>query len=93
MSEVLEGEVVCHREADGRVVVVQAPPVARMSLEFLADADPAVVKVRGDRISLAGQATYRVTGWDSHSHALLLRKGPDSPAPVVFPPGAGTKGA
>jgi hypothetical protein len=96
MSEVLEGEVVVRREANGRVHVEQAPPVARMSLELLASADPVTFQVRGDRIGLGGQVVYRVTGWDAHSHALVLEREGEAAlgaGPVEFPPGAGTKGA
>lgn len=71
---VLEGEVVCRRHADGRVEILQAPPVARMSLELLAGGDPAVVKVRGREITLAGQVVYRVTGWDDTGCCLLLER-------------------
>jgi len=94
MSQVLEGEVVLHREADGRVVVTQAPPVTRMSLAFLASADPVTVKVSGNRVSLGGQVAYRVVGWDAHGSALLLeREAPLGAGPIDFPPGAGMKGA
>jgi hypothetical protein len=100
MSEVLEGDVVLHRDDDGRVRIAQAPPTARMSLELLVQhADRHVVRLSGNRITLAGQVTYRVVGWDELQSALLLERdtpgsgpGPYPPA-TTFPPGAGTKGA
>lgn len=67
----LEGEFVCRRHEDGRVEVVEAPPTTRISLEFVHAADPAVVKVSGRLVTIGGQVTYRVTGWDSHGQALL----------------------
>lgn len=107
MSEVLEGEVVLHREDNGRVVVQQAPPTARMSLEVLQQSDRHVVRVSGNRIAVAGQVVYRVVGWDAHASALLLEReaaglsNADAAAawpagtgnPTDFPPGAGMKGA
>lgn len=73
-GEVLEGSVQCVRHPDGRVEVTEAPPVARMSLEFLVAADPELVKVVGPEVALAGQVTYRVTGWDDHGQCLLLER-------------------
>lgn len=104
MSELLEGEVILRREDNGRVVIEQAPPTARISLELLAQyADRFLVRVSGNRISMAGQVAYRVVGWDAHASALLLERdtpgsgpGPYPPAedPVAgWPAGAGTKGA
>lgn len=71
MSELLEGDVVCDGHDDGRVEVKQAPPRTRISLEMLLAADPAVFKVTGNLVTLAGQVVYRVVGWDDHSKALL----------------------
>jgi hypothetical protein len=95
MAEVLEGEVRVHREADGRVVIDQAPPVARMSLKLLVRADPVTVQVNGDRITLGGQVAYRVIGWDQHSHALVMQRSDAEAAgqPANLPPGMPTKGA
>lgn len=95
-SQILEGEVRFHREADGRIVVDQAPPTARMSLALLADADPQTVRAGGNRIRLAN-VSYRVVGWDPGQSALLLERDDDGAnadrVPGSFPPGAGTKGA
>ncbi|HEV8653126.1 MAG TPA: hypothetical protein VG276_27970 [Actinomycetes bacterium] len=97
MSELLEGEVIVRREADGRVVVEQAPPIARMSLALLASADQVTIRVSGDRLVLGGQVVYRVTGWDQQSHALLLERVPGltnaEAAAEAWPAGFGTKGA
>ena len=96
-SALLEGQVHMRRHSDGRVVVEQAPPTATMSLDLLAQADHFLVRVSGNRITLAGQVTYRVVGWDGLQSALVLERD-DSPGPGVsaeslnFPPGAGTKG-
>jgi hypothetical protein len=68
---VLEGDVELRRHDDGRVEIIQAPPVTRIALEMLAGADPVTVKVTGNLIHLGGQVIYRVTGWDQHAHALL----------------------
>lgn len=96
-SQILEGEVKIRREDDGRVVIEQAPPKARMSLGLLASADPVTVRVGGNRISLGGQVSYRVVGWDPGQSALLLERDDDGRnadrVPDSFPPGAGTKGA
>lgn len=71
MAELLEGAPQVRRHEDGRVEILSAPPRIRVSLEFLAAADPVVVKVAGDRITLAGQVEYQVVGWDSTFHCLL----------------------
>lgn len=77
MGEVLQGDVSTVRHPDGRVEILSAPPVTAITLEFLAAVDPAVVVVRGDRVALAGQIEYRVTGWDPLQRALLAeRTGP-----------------
>jgi hypothetical protein len=69
---VLHGSVQMRRHADGRVEILQAPPTASMSLELLAGADPHLIVVRGTYITLAGQVTYRVTGWDNTQACLQL---------------------
>ena len=69
---VLEGLVETVRHEDGRVEVLQAPHVTRISLESLATGDPALTgHVRGNLITFGGQVVYRVTGWDNLSKALL----------------------
>ncbi len=73
-GEVLEGTVVSRRHADGRVEIVSAPPIACMSLEFLAEADRAVTVFRGREVTFAGQVTYRVTGWDDVQSCLVLER-------------------
>lgn len=73
-AEILEGDLVCQRHGDGRVEIVSAPPTTRISLEFLTAADPAVVVVRGHRLTLATQVEYEVTGWDAMSHALIAKR-------------------
>lgn len=71
MPQVLEGTVECRRHDDGRVEVLTAPPRTRITLEFLTAADPAVVRVSGNTVTVAGQVVYRITGWDRLSSALL----------------------
>jgi hypothetical protein len=103
MAELLEGEILLRRERNGRVVITEAPPTARISLDLLATyADRFLVRVSGNRVDLAGQITYRVVGWDQHGSALLLeREDPpdaggltnDEAAAAAWPAGAGTKGA
>jgi hypothetical protein len=68
---VIEGDVECRRHEDGRVEILSAPPTTRISLELLTAADPAVFKVTGRTIAIAGQVVYRVTGWDNLSSCLL----------------------
>lgn len=68
---VLEGVVDLVRHGDGRIEIRSAPPTVRFSLDFFAAADPAVVRVGGNRIALADQVVYRVTGWDGNGQALL----------------------
>jgi hypothetical protein len=95
MAEILEGELRCQRHADGRVEILQAPPVTWLSLELLAHSDPVVMRVSGNHISIAGQVAYRVVGWDALQSALRLERDggpPEQSPPAVFPPGAGTKG-
>lgn len=70
---VVEGTLDVVRHDDGRVEIVEAPPVVRISLEFLTAADPVVVKVTGRRITCAGQVVYEVTGWDNFTSALLAK--------------------
>lgn len=74
MAETLEGAVVMRRHDDGRVEIVSAPPTTTMALEFLLEADPHLVRIRGREITLAGQVTYRVTGWDDTQACLRLEK-------------------
>lgn len=71
MSTVLEGDVVVRRVSNGAVVVDQAPPRTRFSLELLAASDPAVFQVHGRLVTIGGQVTYRVVGWDELQHALV----------------------
>ena len=66
-----DGSVELVRHEDGRLEVVAAPPVTRISLELMADADPFTFRVSGDLITLAGRVVYRVTGWDSLERALV----------------------
>lgn len=75
----LEGDMrfLARRHDDGRVEIVDAPPTTRVSLDFLTTADPVVVRVSGNLISLAGQVTYRVVGWDAYSSALLVELAED----------------
>jgi len=70
---VLEGPVDFVQNEDGRVQVLSAPPLTRISLELIAEADPAVLKIRGDLITVAGQVVYRITGWDDLGKALLAK--------------------
>jgi len=72
VAVVLEGDVQTVRHPDGRMEVTQAPPRTRIALALLLCADPAVVRLSGsDTIVFAGQVSYRVTGWDGFSRALL----------------------
>lgn len=74
MAEILQGPIAARREADGRLVIEQAPKTAYLPLELLASADPVVFVVSGNTIHLAGQVTYRVTGWDPVQSALVLER-------------------
>ncbi|HEV7651344.1 MAG TPA: hypothetical protein VGP26_24605 [Actinophytocola sp.] len=73
-GEVLQGPVEFVRRADGRIEIKSAPPNTLMSLEFLNRADPAVFRVGGREVTLAGQVTYRVVGWDNVQSALILER-------------------
>lgn len=73
-SEVLEGSLECRRHPDGRVEILRAPPIVRMTLDLVLEADPTVFVIRGREITFAGQVTYRVTGWDDHSSCLVLER-------------------
>lgn len=69
------------RHADGRVEIHRAPIRTLMTLGFLTAADPAVVRVTGSRIELAGQAVYRVIGWDASAAALVAELVDDEGVP------------
>lgn len=71
---VLQGPLDIEREPDGRVVIKSAPPTTLITLQFIADSDPVVVKVSGRTIRLADQVTYRVVGWDEHGQALVAER-------------------
>ncbi|HET8684782.1 MAG TPA: hypothetical protein VFM54_23355 [Micromonosporaceae bacterium] len=71
-------DVLARRRADGRVEIISAPHATRVTLEFLAAADPAVVQVRGCVIHLAGQVAYWVTGWDPACACLLVERVDDA---------------
>lgn len=66
------GEIVITR-TPGRVQVVKAPALARISLRTLSVACEHEVRVEADRITLADQVTYRVTGWEPDPGNLLVR--------------------
>jgi hypothetical protein len=73
-SEVIQGDLDVVRHPDGRVEIRQAPQTTYLTLEFLTAADPAVVRVQGRQIFLAGQVEYRVTGWDVVQGVLLAER-------------------
>ena len=91
MAVVLEGAPVVMTHDDGRVEIVQAPPIARIALELLCAADPVVLRVTGRLITLAGQVVYRVIGWDDHGQALIAELAEDR-RPVVASPIGRTSG-
>lgn len=67
----VEGAVKCVRHENGRIEILDAPPVTRISLELLRDSDTARVRVSGARVTFGGQVVYQVTGWDTFSKSLL----------------------
>jgi hypothetical protein len=71
---VVQGEITVSRHADGRIEVTQAPDIGLFSLELLASADPVVFVVRGREITIGGQVTYRVTGWDDIQSCLVAQR-------------------
>lgn len=71
MAEIVEGAVELRQHADGRIEILRAPPVTRISLELLQQSNPAVFAIRGREITMAGQVTYRVTGWDPGQSCLV----------------------
>ncbi len=51
--------VVVRSHDDGRIEIVEAPPLAEFSMELLAQADPRVLRVdEAGYLDLAGQAVY-----------------------------------
>lgn len=68
-----EGAVKAVRHEDGRVEILDAPPLVRIGLEFLRDSDPCTVRVSGRTVTFGGQVVYEVTGWDPFSHALTAK--------------------
>jgi hypothetical protein len=75
---VLEGEVQFQWHDDGRIEVLTAPLVSRLPLELMASTDPLLVKVSGNRITLAGQVVYRVIGWDAYGQCLIAQLAEDN---------------
>jgi hypothetical protein len=67
------GDVVVRRHHDGSVEVLEAPQESLVSLGFLHQRDDGVTSVDGDRLTLAGQVVYQVTGWEPASAALRVR--------------------
>lgn len=64
----VEGGVRYERHPNGRVELTSTPRVIRVGLAELLDP---VVKVAGNLVTYAGQARYRVRGWDHACHALV----------------------
>lgn len=81
MITTVEGAVKCVRHEDGRIEILDAPAITRISLELLRDSDTARVRVWGDRVTFGGQVTYVVTGWDTFGKALLAELVEDRRSP------------
>lgn len=76
MGEILQGSIVVERglSTGNQLVVKQAPPTAYVTLEMLAHAEALEITVAGREISIAGQVTYRVSGWDDVQSCLVLER-------------------
>jgi hypothetical protein len=68
---VAPAEVVARRVEAG-VELLEVPPRAYLSLELVQQADPRLLRITGDRVHIAEQATYRVSRWDFAALALVL---------------------
>lgn len=74
MNSTTFGEVVLKQHTNGRLEVLQADSAIRISLGFIADADQRTVRVTCDAVHIAGQVTYRITGWDPTVDALIAER-------------------
>lgn len=70
---VVEGAVKIVRHENGAVEILAAPPVTRMSLEFLQQSDQHTVRIHGSRVEIAGQVVYEVVEWDPLGRALVAK--------------------
>ena len=67
----LYGQIMLTRFQD-HVIVTCAPTVALIDPEVLFHDRTLGVRVHGDLIELADQATYRITGWNPNCHSLIV---------------------
>lgn len=59
------------QEADGEIRVLEAAPRSRISLALLtAPESPRWIRIWDDKIGIAEQVVYQVTGWDALNAAL-----------------------
>lgn len=77
----VEGAVKCVRHENGRIEILDAPPITRISLDLLRDSDTARVRVSGGHVTFGGQVVYRVTDWDNNAKALLAELVEDRRSP------------
>jgi hypothetical protein len=70
------GDIVLTRHRGQPLTVVQAPARASMALGMLAE-HGGYLRVTDDRIEIADQVAYRVTGYDAHTGGLLLELAED----------------
>lgn len=57
----------------GGVRIDRADETSAISLELLADSCSHLMRVEGDRITVADQVVYQVTGYSFENKALLVR--------------------
>jgi hypothetical protein len=67
----VSGEITVQR-VPGGIRVLEAPRLACISLELLAEACGHTMQVRGDRITLADQVVYQVTAWQTSPPGLTV---------------------
>lgn len=72
------GTVILRRDYEtGEVEVVEAAPLALLTLDLLANADEASLRVAGDEVVIGSPRTavhYRVIGWEPYLHALVIER-------------------
>lgn len=67
----MDGDLALQR-VPGGIRVLNAPRLASISLEALADACGHELQVHGDRITIADQVVYQVTAWQASPPALTV---------------------
>lgn len=68
------GEIRLGVDADGRIIINDAPPFARISLALIQSSDERMVMIEGDLLLIGPDVAYRVIGWEGPSACLLVER-------------------